>query len=239
MLGRVAIFIFCLFCFVGLQSAADAGGLPGIDPLGVAGASQTLSDSLDRTMNQLDALEDKADGHVKERLEQIRSIMQEALKGGNAAIKHAEDAMLEVEKQVDKDAINLIYAEKCATETMMNDQAQRAFASFVASLKKTDPSFYFLGIKIFDLKVNDVQIIDPDKAYISAKMAALTLLDRTQKDDFPAYNILSTYMKLEHAARYTQCYYINDVSNVKWTQEINSLEVAMQPWIELNPKMIQ
>jgi ribosomal protein S6 len=73
-------------------------------------------------LNQLGALEGKADDDVKHRLEQMRSILQEALDGVQADIDDATGKMLALEAQINQDAIYFLDAAECATDVVLNDQ---------------------------------------------------------------------------------------------------------------------
>jgi hypothetical protein len=78
-----------------LQQGFDAA-----DPIGLDRASKTLSDSLQRTLIQLQALESQANYDAQQRLEQIRSIVEEVLKGTQEAIDDATAKMLTLEGQI-------------------------------------------------------------------------------------------------------------------------------------------
>src|SRR5260221_6333085 len=73
------------------------------DPIGLSRSSKELSDSVQRTIIQLNQFEGVANSHVKERLEQIRSILHDAIGGTDEAIKKAMAAMRDIERQVNID----------------------------------------------------------------------------------------------------------------------------------------
>jgi hypothetical protein len=242
---RMAKFVFVCSCVLsnlfGYPAKANVfGDIWGIatDPLKLDRSSKTLADSLARTMLQLKELEKQVNYDATARLEQIRSIVQEALRGSEAAIERAERAMLTLEQQINQDAINLLFRAQCAVEVALMDQAQRAFAAFIGNLIKADPSVKILGIKVIDLGANNIQITDPDQAYISSKSAALTALNQNQKDNSRAYSILSVYQNLERGARFTRCAYMGQGLEWRWVKEINELELLSLPWLTVvEPKM--
>jgi hypothetical protein len=200
------------------------------DPVGLSRSSKELSDSLNRTMLQLQALEQNTNYDVAARLEQIRSIIREATSG---AIAGAEAAMLTLEAKVDTDAVDLLYRAQCAAEVALMDQMHRAFVQFLNDLRQADPSINILGIKIVTDALNPITITDPDKAYISSRDAALAALDKNVKDDTNAYDILSTYQNVERNAKFVRCYYIGQGLETRWVKEVNDLERLSAPWISV------
>jgi hypothetical protein len=200
------------------------------DLLGVSSASRELSEAADRTMRQLSELEGKANYDVKERLEQLRGIVQQAIAGGQATIDKAVAAMNQLENQVNKDAIDLLYRTRCLAEIALMDQAQRSFAMFISNLIRANPGVKILGINVVNISVEPVTITDPDIAYISTKSAVLEKL-KDIKEDTPAYSILSAYQNLERGAISARCIYLGQGLDVRWVKEVNELERLSAPWI--------
>ena len=208
----------------------DAWGVV-TDPFKLGKASSELSQSLERTMAQLSILESQTNYDVQQRLEQIRSIVRDALDGTQAIIDDATTRMLALEAQINADAIKLIYRAQCATEVVLNDQLQRSFAQLISNLKKANPGVTILGIRVIDLDVSDIKIDYPDQAYISTRAAVLDSLKKTVTDKSKAYDILSSYQNLERAARFTRCYYIDQSLDTRWVAEVNELERLSLPWV--------
>jgi hypothetical protein len=181
-------------------------------------------------MIQLQSLEGVTNAHVTERLEQIRSILRDAISGAEDAIKRATADMLALEAQINNDAVNLVYTAKCAADITLLDTAQKAFGKFITTIRNADPSLKIFGIKVIDLSTNEVQITNPDIAYTSTRSAVMTLLDKTITDDSKAYDILSAYQNLEISAKFNSCYYNGQASQVIWIEEINELERLSLPW---------
>jgi hypothetical protein len=204
-----------------------------IDPLKLGKASKELSDGAQRVMIQLTQLEGVANSHVEQRLEQLRTIVQGAIDGTDAELQKAKTAMSDLEKQVDADANQLIYNNKCAVDETLMSTSQKAFAGLVTTLKKTNPSLNILGVKIVDLSTNDVQITDPDKAYISTKDAVMTKLRSDVSDKSKAYDILSAYQNLAKSATYNRCYYKDQIDNTIWAEEANEQERLSIPWVTI------
>jgi hypothetical protein len=205
------------------------------DPLKLGKASSELSASLERTMAQLAILESQTNYDVRERLEQIRRILKDVVIDAQSTVAEATRGMFALEAAINADAIKLIYAAQCATEVALMDQFQRSFAQLITNLKKADPSVTILGVRILSLNTNDVQIDQPDQAYISAKTIVFNNLndDKKVNDDSKAYDILSAYQNLERAARFTRCHYINQRLETRWVEEVNELERLSLPWVTI------
>lgn len=216
------------FVLLASMSSATAANLWDVvtDPVGIVRGSSTLAASLERTLAQLTALEGRIDYDVQQRLEQIRSIL-------NDTIENAEKAMLALERQINADAIRLLYRAKCFTEVALMDQFQRSFSQLIANIKKANPAISILGIRIINLDVGEIKIDFPDQAYISTKEALIGALREKKNNDFSAYTILSTYQNLERAASFTRCHYIDQALDTRWVQEVNELERLSLPWIQV------
>jgi len=89
---------------------ADAQGIGiNLDLLGVSSAADTLKETAERTMIQLQAIEQQTNYDAEQRIEQVRSILKEAIGGTQKAVDDAIDKMKLLETQVNNDAVNLIY----------------------------------------------------------------------------------------------------------------------------------
>jgi hypothetical protein len=208
------------------------------DPFKLKAASSTLSDSMQRSLAQLEKMEDKTNNHVAERLEQMRTITDSIIIGAQTTIDKATADMLVLESKIDTDAIGLIYQAVCAANVTM-DQGRRTFAAMVADLGKSNPGIYLFGIRIIDFRTKKISIDKPDDAYNSVKDAEYKVLVKTLTDQTKAYSIVSYYANLERMAKYTLCFYKDDPSNIIWVQEISNIERLTVPWTKaaVLPKM--
>jgi hypothetical protein len=76
----VAAAIACAVIFTVRPTASRADVLGAdTDPLKLLAASRELSESVDRTLNQLAALDGRANYDVQQRLEQVRTIVHQAI----------------------------------------------------------------------------------------------------------------------------------------------------------------
>ena len=218
----------------------DAWGFA-TDPIGLDRSSKTLSDSIQRTLIQLQALEGVVNYDVQQRLEQIRSIIRDAINGTQAIIDDATSKMLTLEAQINSDAINLLYQVECLTNTVLNDQLQQAFSNFISNLKKADPSITIFGYHLVGVSLDQVKIDDFNVAYVSTKSIVLTALNKQINDQSSAYRILFAYQSLEKAAMSARCAYARQPSSAIWfTQEVNDWERLSRPWVSVvRPKAEQ
>jgi hypothetical protein len=237
--------LFSALIFLALVSFSDrcaaggfASGLWGIatDPLKLRAASSTLADSIERTLQQLSALEGQANAHVQERLEQIRSIVNDALSGQKDLLDKATANMLLLEKTVYKDAIDLLYRAQCAAGHV-NDELQNAVARVSEAISKIDPRVKVLGIPILELKTNPIVLQQPDEVYRATKAAYFSSLKDTSlkgsvSENSPAWIIFWTYQNLASQAYWTKCKYLDRAGGEAFTQEANELELLSRPWIE-------
>lgn len=205
------------------------------DPIGLRRASSELSAILERTLSQLKELERVANVDIKDRLEQIRSIMKEVNFDVNGTIQSALSSMRAIEADVNRHAIDLIYRAQCATEVALMVQFQRAFVETISNIIKADPGIKILGIKVIGGAVNNVELVDPDKAYWDLKRIRLSALNDDLKETSDAYDILSTYQNLERYAWFTRCHYVQPNAGLatRFTQEINDLEIVSAPWLKI------
>jgi hypothetical protein len=201
------------------------------DPLKLQQSSSTLSDSLQRSLIQLSTLEAQGNYDAQQRLEQIRSIVQDVIGGTAVTISLETAKMLELEAAINADAVKLIYRAECASEVVVMNQLQRGFAQLMANLQKADPSIRLVGIRVIDLTANNIVIDDPDQAYISTKSTLLAQLQKDVADDSKAYEILSAYQNLEMAAKFTRCYYLDQALEKRFVEEVNELERLSLPWV--------
>ena len=214
---------------------ANAGGVVediwGVvtDPLKLSAASSTLSDSVRRTLEQLASLEGKANYDVQARLDQIRSILREALVGGNAAISNAIVQMARLETQINADAIRLIYRAQCLAVNV-DAEIQKTVVDLVDKLIKANFRGVIAGIPVGSLKASPIVLQQPDVVYRDARRAALDTLDRSVTDETPAYEIYWTYQNLEVMAKLTMCRYLDQAGAEAFTKEANDFERLSRPW---------
>jgi hypothetical protein len=204
-----------------------------IDLLGVSSAAKDLRETAERTMIQLQSLERVANYDVEQRLEQLRSIVKDALDGTQASIELASRRASDLEAKINKDAVDLLYRAQCTLETALMDQVQRSLAKIVADIRQAQPGVKIFGITFLSASVQDIKIDDPNAAYFSAKKLALDNLQTSINETSKAYTIFATYQSLEKLANSTRCIYIDQSAATIFTREINEWERLSVPWINV------
>ncbi len=86
------------------------------DPIKLRASSRELSDSIQRTMIQLNELEATGNYDGQQRLEQIRSIAQEVIDHGDVVVADALSRMTALETKTNDDAVRLIAGIECASK---------------------------------------------------------------------------------------------------------------------------
>jgi hypothetical protein len=138
------------------------------DPIGIQRASKDIFDGVERTLMQLNTLETRVNYDAAQRISQIRAILADA----DRSIDKVKEDVLAIEKQVNGDAINLIYRAECAAPIAVL-QFRQGFSDLVSDLIKTNPALKVAGLNIVDLSLNKIEITDPDKAYWDLKKKRL------------------------------------------------------------------
>ena len=207
------------------------------DPLGLRRSSATLSDAVERALIQLRELERDANSDVRERLEQIRSIVREALSGADGAIAKALAAMLELEARTNQDALRLIYRAQCSVSDLQT-QFRETLARMIVDLKNANPGVDIFGYRAISTGINGIVIENPDQAYRSTRDATLAALNKKLTDKSDAYEILSTYQNLIRAAQFARCHYIGEGLEARLFEQINEWRRLSEPWVStVKPKM--
>jgi hypothetical protein len=201
------------------------------DPLKLRESSRNISESLERSLNQLRALQHASNDMAQQRLEQIRSIMREFQAQFDQSIDRIARRLLEIENQIYEDSIQLIYRAQCAAEVALMDQFQRGFAQFIMHLREANPSLRIAGYRVISVGINRIEITDPDLAYRVAKNEVEARLRREIRERDNAYQILSAWQNLERSARFARCHYIDQVLAVWFSQEIAELSRRSSPWV--------
>ena len=170
--------------------------------------------------------------HVEQRLEQIRSIVKDALSGERDLIERATEAMLQLEGKVNEDAINLIYRAECAVGHV-DDELQNAVGRIAEQLAKRDPRITILGISVVKLKSDPIVLQEPNEVYAAVKVEYLKGLDDAHvHDDTPAATIFWTYENLASQAKWTKCKYLDQQGAKAFTGEWNELQRLSRPRLE-------
>ena len=198
--------------------ASAIGDVWGIatDPLKLGKASEKILEAIDRVgplIQQVNQLEGTTNQDLRDRLDQLQAIVDEVTSAvdRNVAnvmqiVAQAEMSVAIIEQQVYADAVDILSRTQCLVENVATDEIQRAISAAVGDLRKADPSITFLGFRIINLATNDVQVLDPDQAYVSIRDNYLLSLAKLKATD-PAYKIVSIYANISRIAALTRCHY--------------------------------
>jgi light-regulated signal transduction histidine kinase (bacteriophytochrome) len=200
------------------------------DPLKLKAASSELSESIERSLIQLNELESKTNYDVQQRLQQIHAIADEIIQKGDAAVADALNRMTALERKINNDAFALIARAECAAENV-NARLQVALVDIMKQLIKADPRVEIAGFKAAEFIVNPVPIQNANEAYMDAKRKAFAALDKDHfKDQSDAAQIFWTYQNLKVMAKWTRCRY-EESGALAFTEEMNRLERLSKPWV--------
>jgi hypothetical protein len=230
--------------------ASVIGDFTGIltDPLKLGRASDNILQSVERVqamLNQVGALEATTNVDLANRISDVKDIVDEVIGAvdHNVAnlgeiVKQAEDRMASLEQIIFIDAQSILDRVQCVAENMATVQIQEAVANAVATLVRSDPHIALFGIKIIDLKAGNVQITDPDKAYMSLRDGYLKRLAALRATD-SAYAIVSTYANIERLAQGASCAYRDPTLAAFFLKQEFDYQRLAEPWSIIPPVMQQ
>jgi len=192
---------------------ADAWGIA-VDPIKLGRASQNILNSVEQVqllLNQIGSVETRTNQDLADRISQMKSIVDGVVLAvdQNVAnlreiITEAEQKIVALEKQIYLDAESLLDRVQCVAENIMKVQLQEAIADSVAELIAANVSINVRGFKIFNLRLKEIQVTDPDQAYISVRDGYLRRLNALKPND-SAYTIVSAYANIERRAQEASC----------------------------------
>jgi len=242
---RIAIASFIAAASISAQPPAEAGSVIGdtigviTDPLKIGKGSADLAAAAERVMIQLRELERTTNMDVKDRVEQVRGIVEDFNRSVTAQVQNigaiADSALAQVaaiEAQTNRDAIGLVYQVQCATEVAVMDQMQRGLAEFVKNIKAADPGVDLLGVRLFGVDLKEIEITDPDMAYRSIKRASEHELETLPEDADP-YIFVSKYQNLARLAKLFACHYRDVDLGAVFVRQENEYQRLTEPWIAL------
>jgi hypothetical protein len=114
------------------------------DPLKLGHLSDRLQQTVMEALAQLNSLAQVANNLVKQRLDQIKEIIDFALKGGTAVEAQAYQEMVDLESKIMLDVKQLILEAKCAVTTTANGTLQEALTEALKKVAEAQPTIYFV-----------------------------------------------------------------------------------------------
>jgi Holliday junction resolvasome RuvABC endonuclease subunit len=164
-------------------------------------------------LDQIGTVEATTNRDLADRITQVKQIVDEVVTAINQNVANlqqiisaAEQKIVGLENQIYLDAQSLLSKLQCVAQNMATVQIQELIANAVAELRAADPGVTFLGIRIINLSLKQIQITDPDQAYTSVRDAYLKRMNLLSSTD-PAYAIVSTYANIERLAEEASCAY--------------------------------
>jgi hypothetical protein len=221
------------------------GDLSGIvsDPLKLGNASSDILESVKRIqlmLNQVGSIEATTNVDLANSIAQVKDVVNEVVTAvdQNVAnlsqvISQAETKMAALEQTIYIDAQSLLNQAQCVAHNITTTDVQEAIADAVASLQASDPTVKILGIRVVSIKLKQVQIIDPDQAYISIRDAYKKKLAALGPTD-SAYTIISTYANIERVALDASCAYTDPTLLAMFHKEEFTYSSLSQPWVKMN-----
>ncbi len=224
---------------------AQAGNLVGdavgvvTDPFKIGKGSEELAAVAERTMIQLRELEKNTNLDIKDRLEQVRTIVADFDRSASLNIKAvdslAQNAIAQLrslESQSYGDAIKLLYRVQCVSEVVLMDQLQRSLAEVVKNIIAADPGVTILGVKVAGVDLKEITITDPDMAYRSVRETYERDLGGVKEDDDP-YIFISRYQNVARLARLFACHYQDVDLGIQFVEQVNEYQRRTEPWIKI------
>lgn len=209
------------------------------DPVGVRRASDTLANSAERTVNEIQEIENKTNKDLSDRIEQVRTVLEPVIAAADRNAQNLREIvagaiikMRALEEKATKDAIDLVYREECVSEVATQDQVERGLSKIIGEIISSRPGVKIFGIRVINFSLNEVEITQPDQAYRSTKKA---LLDRIAaiKDQDDASEILSAYQNIARFAGFTKCYYLGLGLDEQYADEQLKYEKLSSPWLHV------
>lgn len=214
------------------------------DPFKIGEASENIArsvdqivDGLDRTLLNIKEIQSETDEDIRDYLSQVDSMVESFNETVTTAGKQMETSLAvlanevkELENQVYKDAIDLIWRAQCAATVLIEETAKKALADMLNKLKESKPKIIVFGMTIGEAEIGEMDILDPDLVYRAVKQNRLKFLNDTLTKHSDAYSIKSTYLNLSRLAKLTQCHYIGQGLEMDFIRERYEFERLAAPW---------
>jgi hypothetical protein len=150
---------------------------------------------------------------LADRLKQARDLVDDAADRIDRDLAHADAIRAQVtqdlkalESQIFGDASSIIEQFRCVAHDIETVQLQEGVADAINNVRAADPGINILGVRIINLHLKQVEILEPDKAYFSLRDGYLANLAKL-KDGDRASEVVSTYGNIIRIAKDAQCVY--------------------------------
>jgi hypothetical protein len=186
----------------------DAWGIA-TDPFKLAKASDNILEAINRindTINSVRSVEGKTNADVKDRLDQVQGIVDAVVSGARTDIREATQEVEALEAKIYADLMDVLQQVECVAEDVAVEELPQAIANALNLVNEANIHIDIFGIKVINLQSNQIQITDPDAAYVTTRNAYLAYI-RTLGPDAPAYTIVSKLGNIARVAQLTRCVY--------------------------------
>jgi hypothetical protein len=200
------------------------------DPLKFGRLSENFKQTVLQALSQIDALADKADAIAKNRLEQVRSIIDDAIKGGMAAESQAMADINSLESKIVSDVQLILSDIQCASIVAAQGTLQNAIIQALKNVGKTNPTLKIGGYKVAEISISSPPDLPAaDKIFYETRDGLLSNL-KNLKDGDGAYTIISAYGNIEKLAETTRCYYKRNAFEQQFIREQFNYKVMQDAW---------
>lgn len=209
---------------------------PMMDPLGIKSAANQISQRVQATMIQLNYLRKCTNYDIKNRIDQLQDVVKEALSGEKSLIEKANSDAAQLERNVDMDAIRLIYRAECAGINVEYEEID-VFGKILNELKSANIHVNVAGLNVGKIKQQKIAPYEANEAYWAFQKAENEYLQSAVGPDFPAYKILDVYQNLERTAFLTSCMYQlgdeNSYDSITFIKEANKYQIKTKEWTQV------
>ena len=202
------------------------------DPLRLESTSARIQDTVLESLAQIDQIRARSNKDAEDRLNQLREVVDSAIKGGSAFEQQAFADMQTLNKQIFADAAKLLFEAECAAVRTANGTFQDAIVNGLSNIAKAQPRIKIFGIPIVEYSSKQTILPEPNAFYFATKSESISKLRASleSNEQTNAYDIILTYSFLERLAKNTKCYYLNSVEKRRFAHEQIYWFLQQQAW---------
>jgi hypothetical protein len=227
----IVCLVTCAPCF-SRSAHAGLGDLARVvtDPAGFGRMSKNFKDTVLQALAQIDALADKANDIAKARLDQLKGIIDDAIKGGMAAEQLAFDELTKLETKIFNDIQTILTEVQCAAIVAAEGTLQSALIIALRNIAATQPTLSILGIPLIKLTTSSPPNLPAADAVFYQVRDELDKRLEALRDGDGAYEILSAYGNLEKLAMNTRCFYKRGQFEKQFIREESNYHARLKSW---------
>jgi hypothetical protein len=207
------------------------------DPFKLGKASENILEAVERinkTVKEVQSLEHTTNQDVQDRLVQVQQIVDDVVSGARTDIAAAEQAVEDIEDKLYADVMAVLQKAECVAQDIATIQLQEAIASVINTTTDAHIGVTVLGVEIIKVHSNRVEVIDPDKAYVTSRDASLAYM-RSLGPNANAYEILSALANISRIALLTRCSYQGNALDSVLFREQQEYDLLARQWSDTVP----